>query len=1017
MVFLLPASPVHAATPTVSLSTISSGKLTATTSGTPGSIVVITGTGFSPSATVSITTTVGTTTVPWLTGATGVSTTTPEVDSLVVGGLLTTTASGNFQVEVLVPNMPGGAQTIAVATGTVTGTATITVTPSISITYPTNYGYPQESISPTITVLGFGSGESVSIATAVWASASTTCTTGASVSTVTGTGYGSCAVTESTAVADATGGAHSITATGATSGLTATTTYTINPWAAFYNSQAGGTTFSFVGSAPTSILVEAHGLPAGTIAASSITIGGVSTNHAAVTVGTSGAFGGAGTFLVVSPTTNVPFGPVSVVIDGTTFNYANGNIKLSPTAWGGVLISSIVGSGTSTGVATTDASSYKPGAVQTPSTTSTAPRQNTIGVFGYGFVPGSPITITPSAGAVLTAILVPGSATASGAFFSTQALGETPWSLTATPTTAETYTLTVTEASPPANILSPSFGITPWIDTTTGGLSASTVDYTVTNFRAYVHGFGATDSVTLAIGGTALTGSTSVATNGEVYTAAAQVPDLAGGVQTITATGSVSGAVATAAGAVTYAPTVNSIGGIPPTGVSALSINQGGAGQTTVVRTGNGYGIHGLLADTAYSIVWNAISGSQILGTFTTTATGGVPIPGVQVTIPSDSSGVHILDIETASGASAIFGNLVAGQLVPGDDVGPANFPDGLYTSAYGDLLFSNIALLSASPSVAAVGAAETLTGTGLASGGSYVVALGTSVAGTVLTSAPALATFTATSTGAVPSGVSITLADTPTTTETGTVEYFSVQTTAHYGVTGAEDAYAEFVLASSANLNMSSAPIGHAVILTAHALNPSAVYDIVFNYVQSAFVSTSYTGTTVGVIAPNSVGAGSATFDVPAGAASGPTVVQLVVSKQGTTTPAGAPVGTAILNTPLSVTVGSVSSTSCNSTSCVSATGSPTQSTQGVYNGVTTTFTNHSNAPITGFVYAVVHNALGQTVDISTATISAPAGGSVTAFNALFGLPPGTYSVTIFVTSSSGTAISTTSTASVTIS
>jgi hypothetical protein len=63
------------------------------------------------------------------------------------------------------------------------------------------------------------------------------------------------------------------------------------------------------------------------------------------------------------------------------------------------------------------------------------------------------------------------------------------------------------------------------------------------------------------------------------------------------------------------------------------------------------------------------------------------------------------------------------------------------------------------------------------------------------------------------------------------------------------------------------------------------------------------------------------------------------------------------------------------------------------------------------------VHNALGQTVDISTATITASAGGSATSFNVLFGLAPGTYTVTVFVTSSSGTAISVSTPVTVTIS
>jgi hypothetical protein len=96
---------------------------------------------------------------------------------------------------------------------------------------------------------------------------------------------------------------------------------------------------------------------------------------------------------------------------------------------------------------------------------------------------------------------------------------------------------------------------------------------------------------------------------------------------------------------------------------------------------------------------------------------------------------------------------------------------------------------------------------------------------------------------------------------------------------------------------------------------------------------------------------------------------------------------------------------------------GTPAKSTQGPYTGVTSTFTNNSPSSVTAYVYAVVHNALGQTVDISTATITASAGGSATSFNVLFGLAPGTYTVTVFVTSSSGTAISASTPVTVTIS
>jgi hypothetical protein len=62
------------------------------------------------------------------------------------------------------------------------------------------------------------------------------------------------------------------------------------------------------------------------------------------------------------------------------------------------------------------------------------------------------------------------------------------------------------------------------------------------------------------------------------------------------------------------------------------------------------------------------------------------------------------------------------------------------------------------------------------------------------------------------------------------------------------------------------------------------------------------------------------------------------------------------------------------------------------------------------------VHNSAGQTVYYTTATITVAAGGSATAYDVIAGLPSGTYSVTIFAVSTSGTAISTSSTVTVTI-
>jgi len=951
---------------------------------------------------------------------------------------------------VTVPAIPGGAETIVVSDGTNSVSTPFSITPKVSFatTYANNYGFPTESLTgSTITASGFGSGESLTFATTAFTSASftgsSTCTTGTTPGGSSTTGAGSCVTASATfVVADTTGGAKSITATGATSGLTQSTTYTIKPWAAFYNSASGATTFSFIGTAPTSLLIEAHGLPAGTIAASSITIGGVATSHAAVTVGASGTFGvGAGNQLVVSPTANVPFGLVSAVIGGTTFNYAAGNIALGTQPWGGALISSIQGSGVSTGVASTDANSYKPGTV-TASKTNPAPMQNQIGLFGYGFVPNNSCTGGPG-GAAISATVPSGLAYVSapafnagngglggasgtaipdcnGAIFGTALLGETPWSLTATPTTAASFAPTFTEAGThPANVLSPSFGITPWI----GTITTTSLDYLGTT-QVNVHGFGATDVITATIGGSSfVTGGagygTCTAVNGFCLTVSGTVPDLAGGKQNVAATGSVTGIVMTSTGAVTYSPRIDNTGG------TSLNIVSGVGGTTTILRTGTNFGVHGLTASTAYSIVWNAIGGSVTVGTFTSTATGGIPVPGVQVTLPADISGIHIFDIQASStlGTSAIFGNTLS---TFGDFSDSDSGLGATYATQYGDMLFNEGTSLVATPTVANVGGTTSITGAGLSS--STLYDLGISMAGIGTSTTPStcsigssplaaapnviVGSFTSTSAGAVPSGISVAINDQPTftapsttsNTEQGTLYCVFAQTGPNFGSSTAVGV-AEFELQASANLNMTSAPTGHNVILSAHGLNAGAAYNILFNpqTANSGVIS----GTIVGAILSNSLGAGSATITVP-NAASGSYPIEL--QRIGTTT-------IDALANPPTLTVGGVSGTCTNEgTACMGVSGTPSVSKSGGNTLITVSYTNNSNAPQTAYIYGVVHNALGQTVAYTTATVSPAAGASQTGQLVLFGLAPGTYSVTLFAVSTSGTALSTTTNVSVTV-
>jgi len=353
-------------------------------------------------------------------------------------------------------------------------------------------------------------------------------------------------------------------------------------------------------------------------------------------------------------------------------------------------------------------------------------------------------------------------------------------------------------------------------------------------------------------------------------------------------------------------------------------------------------------------------------------------------------------------------------------------------TNIYGqwqDGIFALGASLTAVPTVANVGGSVAITGAGLPAATTFE--LGMQIAGVGSGSTPTtcaltgvghaaqptvvLGAFTTTASGTVPA-TSVTVTDNPTATglEQGTLYCVFAQTASVFG-TGTATGTAKFLLQATGNENMTSAPIGHNVIMSAHALAANTGYNILFApYVNPG--TSNEAGTVVGALLSNQNGAGSATFTVPGtvNTASGSTPtasggsysVQLV-AVGGTT---------AALAAPPTLTVGSVSTTSCQSTTCMVANGAPALTTIGANKAVQTSFTNNSNAPVTAIVYAVVHNAAGQTVSYSTATVTAAAGASATAYDVLFGLAPGTYSVTIFATSTSGTAISTTSTVSVTV-
>jgi hypothetical protein len=81
---------------------------------------------------------------------------------------------------------------------------------------------------------------------------------------------------------------------------------------------------------------------------------------------------------------------------------------------------------------------------------------------------------------------------------------------------------------------------------------------------------------------------------------------------------------------------------------------------------------------------------------------------------------------------------------------------------------------------------------------------------------------------------------------------------------------------------------------------------------------------------------------------------------------------------------------------------------TIGTYKAVCVSIKNTQAGAITGVVFAVVHNAAGQTVQVSTSTVSNLAAGSSSTAYVILSVPSGTYSVNVFVWSTSGGSIST---------
>ena len=97
--------------------------------------------------------------------------------------------------------------------------------------------------------------------------------------------------------------------------------------------------------------------------------------------------------------------------------------------------------------------------------------------------------------------------------------------------------------------------------------------------------------------------------------------------------------------------------------------------------------------------------------------------------------------------------------------------------------------------------------------------------------------------------------------------------------------------------------------------------------------------------------------------------------------------------------------------TLCWAVTSPPVFVKLGAYSSFQVGYFSAMNSDVTGIVYAVIHNYLNQTVEISTSTLQLAPTAYGTANPIIFGLASGTYSATFFATQTSGVAISPTTT------
>jgi len=412
----------------------------------------------------------------------------------------------------------------------------------------------------------------------------------------------------------------------------------------------------------------------------------------------------------------------------------------------------------------------------------------------------------------------------------------------------------------------------------------------------------------------------------------------------------------------------------------SLSSIQGAAGTIVAINTGTigtaNAGIHGLAASTQYKIMWDT---NTQLGTFTTNSAGQVPV-GTQFTVPAGTSGTHVVDIQTMSGTSAIWGQVENHKI-----------------DQFSNLEYLLTTSLIVTPSIGSGGGVMTLSGNGLpASTLLYLTVCGAPY-NDFGPEGVSFAQFTSTNTGAVPANVTFTLPQFANPgSETGALITWHI--TDYHGctVTGVKG-IAKFAYQATMSLSSTVGPQGSTITVSTHGLDSGGLYDIVFNYAPISTNIYTYTGQIIGVILADNNGQGTAQVTIPAAASAGTYNIGLVAAGGNVFIDPFA----SVLNVIPTFTVGG---TSCTLSTCqFTISGTPTES-----NGyLSVAYSNPGTSQVTGVIVVSVQNALGQTVYITTATISPGAGQTVTGLADLSLLPSGSYTANVFVVTLAGGSIS----------